>query len=400
MISAAVAPLVLNFGCSGSEKDVPVPIAPGLASGTDVVVGLYPSSMHADPEAAMRAALGRADFSWLGRDESVLIKIASNSGNSHPATTSPAAVRAMVAELKARGAGRIVVGEQSGVEFVRAVEDGRRFSSTRALLQSNGLVDAIESSGAEPHFFEDQGWDGYFAATLPAGSSWEEPVMIPSIVREVDHIVYLPRLSSHALAGYTMAHKISVGWMRDDTRNALHTHYDSFYEKFTELSYATEIKSRLRLVATLAEKMLLHYGPDTGTIYDLDPRVVLVSQSLASHDAAALSLFVHASRAVTQSPPGIAYTAATADTFNQFFVRQIVPVGTGLPWGPLGQADYRPLVAHAFEDGVSQDRCLMRAWDLSGGRPASVRMLLDGASPSAEVTSALEQHSEGMLRIG
>ena len=42
--------------------------------------------------------------------------------------------------------------------------------------------------------------------------------MIARAITEVDHLVYLPRLSSHVLTGYTHGHKIAVGWLRDDPR--------------------------------------------------------------------------------------------------------------------------------------------------------------------------------------
>lgn len=85
-----------------------------------------------------------------------------------------------------------------------------------------GNLIALEND-AELHFFDDQGFDtGYFQATLPAGHHWPRGMYVPSIVREVDHIVYMPRLSQHMLAGTTLAQKSAMGFLRDDSRHDMH----------------------------------------------------------------------------------------------------------------------------------------------------------------------------------
>ena len=53
------------------------------------------------------------DFSWLSGGDRVLIKMALNSGNTYPATTDPWSVHCMVKLLKERGAGKILVGDES-----------------------------------------------------------------------------------------------------------------------------------------------------------------------------------------------------------------------------------------------------------------------------------------------
>ncbi|MCX5882184.1 MAG: DUF362 domain-containing protein, partial [Deltaproteobacteria bacterium] len=47
------------------------------------------------------------------------IKPVNNSGNPYPATTSPTAIAAMIEILREKGAGRVIVGDMSGVEYVR-----------------------------------------------------------------------------------------------------------------------------------------------------------------------------------------------------------------------------------------------------------------------------------------
>ena len=69
------------------------------------------------------------------------VSVVCNSGNDYPATTDPLAVHAMVTLLKERGAGRVMVGDMSGVQFLRFGKD-RLSGSSRELMTGNGLVGA------------------------------------------------------------------------------------------------------------------------------------------------------------------------------------------------------------------------------------------------------------------
>src|SRR5262245_14536642 len=118
-------PLVIKLGCG------PNPVGGAGGAGGDsgasaipegaVLLGLYAG----DGAEALGLAAKRLDFSWLKPGDSVLIKVACNSHHTHPSTTSPSGVAGLVAELKARGAGRVIVADQSGVEWVRNSARGR-----------------------------------------------------------------------------------------------------------------------------------------------------------------------------------------------------------------------------------------------------------------------------------
>lgn len=199
----------------GVKKDKPVVKPdkgnPNVLGPDDVLLGLYPSATVKSSKEAVRQACKHLDFSWLSKGDSVFVKLSVNSGNLHPAVTSPEAVRGMVAELYKRGAGKVIVGDQAGVEHVRHVSSGKRFSSTSKLLVQDGLQKAINDADAQAHLFDDQDYHkGWFPAKPPAGSAWKA-IFLPKIIKQVDHIVYLPRLSSHAIAGNTIGHKIAVG---------------------------------------------------------------------------------------------------------------------------------------------------------------------------------------------
>ncbi len=359
------------------------------AGGSDVIFARYDSQQAATADAAVRLVLSEMDFSWLSAGDSVFIKVACNSGNPHPAVTSPQAVSGMVAELFARGAGRVVVGDKAGVEWVTLFAGEQRVSSTRQMMQNNGLLPAIEQSGAEAHFFDDQGFDaGYFQATPPPQNNWPRGLWLPNIVQQVDHIIYMPRLGYHILAGCTLALKCAVGWLRDDSRHDLHVDAANFYAKYTEVNYVNEIRSRYRMTVSLSEQLLLHDGPDVGTVYTAQPPIVIASANIANHDAVAVGTLLHYA-SVTPGAGG--YNPASAGMLNSMFPA-IVP-------GWSSSAPSSSLAVHSFEQNLSGDGALTRAWQLEGGRPASIRVLLRGVDLDAALQGFLETHGEGMYQF-
>lgn len=345
---------------------------------------------------AVKQALEKLDLSWLKKGDSVLIKVASNSGNPHPATTSANGVRAMVEGLKERGAGRVIVADQAGVEHVRRSERGR-YSTTRERFMTNGLGALADI--AELHFFDDGEWDsGYVEATLPEGHHWPRGMRIAAIVKEVDHIVYMPRISAHTLAGLTNAQKSAIGWLRDDSRHDLHNDAQSFYEKFAEVSYTEEIASRFRLALTLNESVQLFGGPDVGTVYKMNPPLVLASTSLANHDAMATSILVALQNTSGAEPSGMTYTALLAPTLNSFFAGG-AGVGTGEAGAWLSESPSSRYSAHDFESSVDGERAVLRGWQLSGGRPDSVQVIMHGSPMDDSLRAGLDAHGQGLYNF-
>src|SRR5574337_421955 len=95
------------------------------------VVGVSRTApVRALTDAVRDAALAATDFSWLRRGDRVLLKVVCNSPNPYPATTHPTAIAAMTAFLRDRGA-TVIVGDQSGVQFVHHTRSAQR-GSTRA----------------------------------------------------------------------------------------------------------------------------------------------------------------------------------------------------------------------------------------------------------------------------
>ena len=236
-------------------------------------------------------------------------------------------------------------------------------------------------------------------ATLPDGNHWPRGMYVTSAVNEVDHIVYMPRIGAHTLAGLTLGHKMAIGWLRDDSRHDLHNDAVDFYEKYTEVNYTKEIRDKFRLVVTVAEKILLHGGPDQGTIYDMTPVLVVGSTHLANHDSVTSSVLVTLNASVTPSGGGsMTYNAAFASFANSSFASGAgVGVGSAGPW--ISGSTPSSFVAHPFEQGITKDRAIVRGWELSGGKPSSIDIVFDGKTVDGALKTGITTHGEGLFKF-
>jgi len=323
----------------------------------------------------------------------VLLKVASNSRYEHPSTTSPDAIVGMVQYLKDKGAGRVIVADQAGVEWVRYRAGDTQLTSrtTEKVFEENGILAAIKQSQAETFTFDSQPFDnGYFAATEPRLSGWKNGIHIPAIIREVDHIIYMPRLSAHAITGYTMALKLAVGWMRDDTRLEFHQKGGNLYEKYTQVTWSKEIKDRLRLSFTYASKLLLDIGPDVGTHAILPHGTVVASTHAADHDVVAATLLMAYDDAVPSPLDPLPIWPDRADYFNKGLVRY---------WGADAVAAYETFNPAPFWRGVASDPAVRHAYVLDGVRPKRITVRTQGYPVPPHVLNALQSYDDGLLKL-
>src|SRR6266404_701453 len=187
-LGASVASLAFPLRLDAVTASDPPAVCEGYRP--HVAAGWVPAGEPGAFERALRGVVDAAtDFAWLAPGDRVLVKVASNSGSSYPATSSPAALFALARLLYARGAGTVWVGDQAGVHLVHHTRNERK-GSTRALMRQNG--------------------------------HWRNEVWIARAAAEADHIVYLPRVSHHTLAFATLGLKLGVGWLREDSRLELH----------------------------------------------------------------------------------------------------------------------------------------------------------------------------------
>jgi uncharacterized protein (DUF362 family) len=329
-------------------------------------------------KSAVRAAAESAtDFSWLSKGDTVFIKPALNSGNPYPATTSPEAIGAVVEILKDRGARRVIVGDMCGIEHVKLSEEGLSGSS-RGLMDASGMGRAAEAAGAELHFFEEAGWSAFYEDFPASGSHWKQGLMMPNILKEVDHIILMPRCARHPLAGSTLGLKAAVGYWRTDTRLEYHKDASTFQEKTADGNTVATLLKKQRLVISAADKILTTFGPDKGFVFQPETGLVMASESVVAHDMVSLAWLLENRLNVPSSEKeGLKDPYATqwmVSAGNHWVVSKL---------GGLGQAMNSEKLTRNDINTHSDDRVLKRAYQVFGGMPEVVLEPANDAVPQA-----------------
>lgn len=258
-------------------------------STTVFLAGIQPDASYVEKiKTIQKAAEEATDFSWLKQDDSVLIKPVVNHGNTYPATTDPIAIIALIRLLKEKGAGRIVVGDLAGIVDVRFYPDHLE-GSTRRIMENIGIAQATLDAGGELLGFEEAGWEAFYPERPIRGTNWKEPLMMPSILKEIDHIILLPRCARHMMAASSLGMKAAVGYWRTDTRTELHRDAKTFYEKIAEANTVPTLVKKQRLILTVADKVLTTFGPNEGYIFRPETGLIISSDSIVAHDMISLA---------------------------------------------------------------------------------------------------------------
>lgn len=340
------------------------------------------------PSTAVLAALEAAtDLRWLAPGESVFLKVASNSNRPPPAVTSPQVLEPIIRRLREAGAGTIYVGDMSGAFFVRHLAD-QTIGSTRENMRQNGLLQAAEDAGAIVHCFEEVPFDrAYIPATPPGAHHWGSDLRVAEILDRVDHVINLPRLGSHVLAGYTLGLKNAIGWVSDHSRMVLHRDGDLFQARIAEVNAIPQLRDKLRLTLTLVDWALTTYGPDTGYRLPLARPVIVASDDIISHDQIALLTLLWARGQTPAADRAQDPYPAQTNGFNWAFVRTV--------WGGEAVAEYRDLPT---ADDLSDTETEMHINDaftiLHGRRPDRIDVQISGAAADPGLIERLTSRPE------
>ena len=338
-----------------------------LGSGPEVNVSMAGVSRAANETelitAIRQAAEAATDFSWLSRGDSILIKPVVNSGNGYPATTNPAGTKALIGLLKEKGAKRIIVSDMSGIEHVKLFPDRLR-GSTRDLMKSCGIAQTVVEAGGELYFPEEEGWHSFFEDGPVSGSNWKNGIMMPKIIKAVDHVVLLPRCSRHALAGATLGMKAAVGYWRTDSRLEYHHDAATFHEKTAEANTVTSLKEKLRLTLTVANKIQATFGPDKGYVVVPDIGLIFASESLVAHDMISLSWLLESRLKVPEE-----YQKVYQDPYKSQFIVNLANRWVVNLLGGIVQATGAEKLLRNDLEAIWDDRVLRRAFELFGGVP-------------------------------
>lgn len=324
-----------------------------------------PKGEHVDAYDVFKKTIeASTDFSWLSKGDSVLIKLSLNSGTPFPATSDPWALAFLIRLLREKGAGRIMVGDSSGVRSVLWSMEGQKGSSRECCKQA-GLFDVIEQNRADAVFFEEPGYDAFMPA-YPVGSHhWKEPVWVTSAVNETDHIIYLARVSSHVLGDITSGMKIGVGFLREDSRKAFHRGGGSFYAMYEEINQIPAISSKLRLVVSSGRKVLSTFGPDKGHVTAPDQGLLISSEDLFAHEVLAYAWLLYNREFETGFfDVGITGRLTRIRSF----------INKGFVWHTWNDGDFHqtPQIPLFIPGSIYAHPSIMNFMKRMGGRPANI----------------------------
>jgi len=244
---------------------------PGDGTGNPIPVALIKDP---DPAYMIERAIelvGGLDF--LSPGDTVLLKPVVNSVNPFPATTSPFVLSKVIELLQARGAGRIILGER-----VPAWRD------TMTNLRETGLYQAALDAGlAEDDIivFEDE---DFTHVNPPLATAWDGGFCRAALFDDVDHIILLPTIRTHAISEITMSMKTLVGAIHPIDRERMHTSLNIQY-KIAEIQTCTD---KIRLSILDAREGFSDGGPDTGTL--IAPGMVIAGKNITAVDAVGLAL--------------------------------------------------------------------------------------------------------------
>lgn len=259
--------LPMIVGCGGQAQETNTAAGMALDS-TSYTVSLVKS--FDESYAITRAIELAGGLDFISPGDSVLLKLALNSPNPFPATTSPLVVAELIKLLKERGAGEIYVGDKSP-----------SWQDTLACMEETGIYQAAVDNGAEVIVFED---DDMVHVNPQNAVHWPNGFSIPTFFNQVDHIIALPTLRKHSLANFTMGIKIFVGAIPQNDRKAMHSSV-YFLDRIAEIPLCTD---KIRLSLLDARQGFNSEGPDFGNL--IAPGVIIAGKDYTAVDAVGLAL--------------------------------------------------------------------------------------------------------------
>lgn len=200
--------------------------------------------------------------------EKVFVKPNFNTSDPCPASSDPEFVRAVLKEIDSQKPAQIFFGE-SPTFFGH---------SKKYFDEINPYVFEQEFKNLKVLYLPDEEWvekENPKAKFLKKGS-------IPKIIDEVDKIIYLPCLKTHAWGQFTGALKLSVGLLKPEERVKMHASH--LQEKIAEINLLVKPD----LIIMDARKCFINRGPCEGPVRE--PKLILASTNRTELDIEAIKI--------------------------------------------------------------------------------------------------------------
>ncbi len=215
------------------------------------------------------------------RGRSVLLKPNFNSADPPPGSTHPDTLRAVIMQLRELGAGRITLGERSGM------------GDTRTVMRQLGAFDLAEELGFEAVVFDELA-AGEWAVIRSAGDHWQHGFAVPKLLLEAEAVVQICNLKTHRYGGhFTLSLKNSVGFAAKQIARTGYNYMTELHNSPDQRTMIAEINRTYApaLVIMDGVEAFTSGGPDRGRV--VRPEVILAGRDRIALDAVGVAILRH-----------------------------------------------------------------------------------------------------------
>jgi uncharacterized protein (DUF362 family) len=207
-VAAGAAVLGLQ-GCADTDQQLAALAYPARQpSAGQPLVGI---ARHESAEEAVRQAIAlTSGLGFISPGDTVLLKPNVNSGDPYPYSTNPEVVAAVTKLAFEHGAAHVFVADTSNPMYLPTVE----------AMDRAGIYQMAIESGAE---VMDLGVEGYTLINPKSAVNWPGGFRVPTLLKQVDHVINLPTCKDHLMANYTMSLKNWMGVIPEAERMYIHT---------------------------------------------------------------------------------------------------------------------------------------------------------------------------------
>jgi uncharacterized protein (DUF362 family) len=201
-----------------------------------------------------------------------------NSADPTPGSTHNDTLSALVRALQARGAGRITVGDRSGM------------GDTRAVMEQKGIFGLAQELGVETVVFDELAADEW-ELVQPEGSHWQRGFRVARPVLDADGVIQTCCLKTHRYGGhFTLSLKNSVGLVAKYLQDEGYDYMTELHSSPHQRRMIAEINAAYRpdLIVLDGVEAFVDGGPDRGTL--VESQVVLAGTDRVAIDAVGVAL--------------------------------------------------------------------------------------------------------------
>jgi uncharacterized protein (DUF362 family) len=261
-----------------------------------------------DRTEGVRTALGLwGEHGFQGKD--VFLKPNFNSADATPGSTHNDVLRALIEELRERGARTITVGDRSGM------------GSTRRVMEEKGVLAMAAELGVRTVVFDELKKDQW-VIMQPADSPWKDGFAVARPILEADVVVQTCCLKTHRFGGhFTMSLKNSVGVVAKQVPGDGYDYMQELHGSPRQRLLIAEINTAYSpaLIVLDGVQAIVSGGPDSGKLAQTE--VVLAGADRVAVDAVGVALLRHW---------GTTPEVQTGPVFQQEQIGRAVELGLGV----------------------------------------------------------------------